>query len=66
MTDEAIITALSLETSDALQAFMAMRQAAIEAGVIAERILVAAGRLDEKDRRIITRKAARAAYCNNI
>jgi hypothetical protein len=38
----------------------AVRQAAIELGLIAERNLIAAGELSPNDRRIINRKEARA------
>jgi hypothetical protein len=37
----------------------AMRQAAIEAGLIAERVLIEAGELKPEDRRVITRKESR-------
>ena len=37
----------------------AMRQAAIEAGLIAERVLIEAGELRPEDRRVITRKESR-------
>ena len=36
-----------------------MRQAAIEAGLIAERVLIEAGELQPDNRRIITRKESR-------
>jgi hypothetical protein len=36
-----------------------MRQSAIEAGLIAERVLIDAGELKPEDRRVITRKESR-------
>jgi len=46
-------------SQQAYRQMWAMRQAASEAGLIAERVLIEAGELRPEDRRVITRKESR-------
>jgi hypothetical protein len=58
------ILAQADDTQLAYRRWWQMRQSAIEAGLIAERVLIEAGEMKPDDRRIITRKESR--YENNM
>ena len=52
------------EEQQAYRHWWQMRQSAIEAGLLAERVLIEAGELKPDDRRVITRKESRNG-CEN-